>query len=232
MKNKKTKGILNVMIFIVMLFMITQFVFAEEITEEIEGKSFFESIIKFIKSFFGIYFIEEIGTVLNITNDTIQDGNSGMSGMPPILIFGCALVNVTIMDLEKDEQFSMAVSTVLVNKILDYTTSNTSYGILLEERDIINLYISSEEEIQKFKGKKTLNIPIRCQDGRISSLSPFTKEDCFWTHDFDDIHSYYCITPYTMPKQRKCSDMDIDLYLKLLTNGTPPELEPCGFREY
>jgi hypothetical protein len=32
MKNKKTKGILNVMIFIVMLFMITQFVFAEEIT--------------------------------------------------------------------------------------------------------------------------------------------------------------------------------------------------------
>jgi len=121
--------------------------------------------------------------------DEIVKDNIEPNKVPHLKIFGQANVDMKVLDIIKSEN-SVNINAKIV-EISNYT-SLESKEILLEKGEDISLYFSGIGDTSTWKtnllsNDLLINLNIRCLDGRTNSKDTFTKEDCFWNANDEDI---------------------------------------------
>lgn len=129
---------------------------------------------------------DDVVDVPVVEDDVVIVGDDDVTGNIPILkIFGQADVDIKVLDIIKSAN-SVNVNAKIIT-IKDYVLLE-SKETLLDEGEDISLYFSGVGNPDEWKTNQlsegmSVNLEIRCLDGRTNSKDPFTKESCYWEAD-------------------------------------------------
>ncbi|MBU2589573.1 MAG: hypothetical protein KKB39_02300 [Nanoarchaeota archaeon] len=103
----------------------------------------------------------------------------------PLNIFGCTSITAEVLEVHSAPETVALPFTLLVNSVNEYIPLESS-EILLNKGEEITIYLL-RRNVENLSIGDIIDISIRCLDGRVSSHDPFTKDECFWSADVDDI---------------------------------------------
>ncbi len=113
---------------------------------------------------------------------TNSKAKEGIDTSPPLKIFGEASITAQISDKTIKEN---NIATKVTIKEINAHRKTEPQETLLEKGDNITIEFTgigdkSNWKINDAEAGSTIQINLRCLDGRINSLEPFTKQDCYW----------------------------------------------------
>jgi len=123
--------------------------------------------------------------IITYHNTNSNSGQMISNNAPPLKIFGEANIVGQVNNIENQ------TANIKIEEIVNYTFLDSKEK-LIGVGDNINIHFSGIGEENNWNTKLlsvdiTFSTKIRCLDGRVNSKMTFTKENCYWEANKEDV---------------------------------------------